>query len=328
MDRFCKANAAQAEYIERAVKAADTIGIVGHVRPDGDDVGSCLGLARYIGSVNPKADVRVFLEEFPDNFMFLAGADQVIHDFDTDFVPQLCFMLDCADEKRMGGAAKYFLTAGERICIDHHATNDGSIDAHMIVEPKRSSTCELLCTLIDMNGLDQAAAECLYLGIVHDTGVFKHSNTGFETMLYAGKLIELGARPHFVIDYTFYKKTYPQNRALGQVLLNSSLMADGRIIVSSFTNEEMRQYGVKPSDLDGCIDQLRVTEGVEAAAFIYQMPDGAFKVSLRSNGTVDVSRVAQLFGGGGHVKASGCEMEGTPEEIAQILCAEIVKQIR
>ena len=327
MDRFCKANAAEAAYIEKAVLGAEKIGIVGHIRPDGDDVGSCLGLARYIGTINPSAQVKVFLEEFPKDFMFLEGAGGVEHDFDTEYEPDLCFMLDCADKKRMGGAAKFFLAAGERICIDHHATNDGSIDAHMIVEPERSSTCELLCTLIDMNRLDRAAAESLYLGIVHDTGVFKHSNTGFETMLYAGRLIELGARPSFVIDYTFYKKTYPQNRALGQVLLNSHLELDGKVIVSSFTNDEMEAYGVKPADLDGCIDQLRVTEGVETAVFIYQMPDGKFKVSLRANGSVDVSRIAQLYGGGGHIKAAGCEMEGTPEEVSRVLCGEIAKQL-
>lgn len=324
---FHKANARMAQLVEERIMRAADIGIVGHIRPDGDDVGACLGLAGYIRAVNPEARVRVHLEEFPENFGFLEGADRVDHDFTADCSHDLCFVLDCADAARMGEAAKYFDGAAQRVCIDHHVTNGGIPGALMIVEPDRSSTCELICSLIDMDRLTQGAAESLYLGIVHDTGVFKHSNTGMETMVYAGRLIELGARPSFVIDNTFHKKTFAQNRALGRVLLNARQEFGGRVIVSVFTAGEMKEFGVRPADLDGFIDQLRVTEGTEVAAFIYELPTGVFKVSLRANGDVDVSRVAALFGGGGHVKAAGCDMDGTPEEICKALFAELAKQL-
>ncbi|MBQ9388202.1 MAG: bifunctional oligoribonuclease/PAP phosphatase NrnA [Lachnospiraceae bacterium] len=325
---FRKANAAAAQYIEEAILSADSIGIVGHIRPDGDDVGACLGMKGYIGIIKPSAKVTVYLQDFSKDFAFLRGAGEVVHDFSAETRHDLCFMLDCADMERMGEAGKYYEKAGKRICIDHHATNDGVFDSYEIINPERSSSCEVICTLIDMDRLDRETAECLYLGIVHDTGVFKHSNTSMETMIYAGKLIDLGASPSKIIDNTFYKKTFEQIRALGTALTKAKRLLDGKLIYSFFTNEMMKQANVSSMDLDGVIDQLRVTEGTEVALFIYEMPaGGSFKVSLRSNGPVDVSIIAKEFGGGGHVKAAGCEINGTPEDIALILAEKVKEQL-
>lgn len=327
-DFFCKANAAAAEYIEQAVLGAKDIGIIGHIRPDGDDVGACLGMKGYIGIINPSANVTVYLQEFSKDFAFLRGAEDVVHDFSTETRHNLCFMMDCADMARMGDAAEIFKNAEKRICIDHHATNDGVYDSYEIINPERSSTCEVICTLIDMDRLDRETAECLYLGIVHDTGVFKHSNTTKETMFYAGKLIELGASPAKIIDDTFYKKTFEQNQALGTALIKSKRLLGGKLIYSFFTNDMMKQANVASADLDGVIDQLRVTEGTEVALFIYEMPAGeSFKVSLRANGSVDVGAIAKLYGGGGHVKAAGCELKGSPDEIASILAEKVKEQL-
>lgn len=326
---FCKANYEAANYIEEKIMNAKTIGIVGHVRPDGDDVGACLGLARYIQIISGKKPV-VFLEEIAEEFKALSGASDICHDFSAEVSASLdlCFMVDCADTSRMGEAAKFFTGAKERICIDHHATNDGDAEGYAVIEPDRSSASEVVCTLIDMDKLDRAAAECLYLGIVHDTGVFKHSNTSMETMMYAGKLLSLGVNNSHIIDDTFYKKTYAQNRALGQALISSELAIDGKFIYSVFTREMMDEYLVRPSDLDGVIDQLRVTDGVKIAAFIYETKvPGTFKISLRANDEPDVASIAKVFGGGGHVKAAGCEITADPEEIVELLLVEAKKQL-
>ncbi len=327
-DMFRKANRPAAKVIEKAIKKAGKIGIVGHVRPDGDDVGACLGMAGYIRTIKPEASVTVFLEEFSKDFEFLAGAKDVCHDFSQDIHFDLCFALDCADSARMGEAAKYFTGADERICIDHHITNTGLEGAYCLINPERSSACEVVCTVIDMNRLSKQTAECLYLGIVHDTGVFMHSNTLNETMIYAGKLIELGAEPAFIIENTFYKKTFAQNKALGRALDNAMLLLDGKLIYSFFTKEMMEEMSVKSTDLDGVIDQLRVTEGTLVSAFIYWKGcEDAYKVSLRSKEAVNVGDIAVSFGGGGHAHAAGCELSGTPEEIAQIIAKEVEKQL-
>lgn len=329
---FCKANKKAADYIEEKIITARTIGIIGHIRPDGDAVGACLGLARYI-EINFGKKPVVFLESIPEDFKMLAGAEEVVTDFSSQESPaeaafDLCFMVDCSELKRMGDGAKYFSNANEKICIDHHATNDGEGEGFAVINPERSSASEVVCTLIDMDKLDVKAAECLYLGIVHDTGVFKHSNTSMETMMYAGKLISLGVNTSHIIDDTFYKKTYPQNRALGEALINAELALDGKFIYSIFTKRMMEEYFVSPSDLDGVIDQLRVTDGVKIAVFIYETKEaGTFKISLRANDEPDVAAIAQVFGGGGHVKAAGCEIVGEPSKIADMLIAEAAKQL-
>ncbi len=169
-------------------------------------------------------------------------------------------------------------------------------------------------------------AECLYLGIVHDTGVFKHSNTTKHAMTVAGDLIEKGARPYYVIDETFYKKTFAQNKLLGVALGNAIQYADGKITLSVLSKEDFKKTGTTKADTDGIVDQLRITEGTETAVFMYQLDDG-YKVSLRSNRIVDVSRIAVSHGGGGHIRAAGFSMMGDIREIVSLIVSEICMQL-
>ena len=316
-----------AAYIHEKIMAAGTIGLIGHVRPDGDAVGSCLGLKGYINTINPAAKVTVFLGEFSKDFDFLEGADEVCSDFSQEMELDLCFMLDCSDIKRMGDAAKYFLGAKEQICLDHHATGDDSYHGFIVKQADISSTSELVCTLIDMDKLSQGAAEALYLGIVHDTGVFKYDCTKRQTMEIAGKLLELGARSAYVIDETFYKKGFNQNRALGQVLLDAKLELGGRFIWSRFSCEQMKQFGISSLELDGFVNQLLLTEGAEIAAFMYELSEGSYKVSLRAKNFADVSVIAAKLGGGGHVKAAAFEMKEDGQKIIELIMDEAAKQL-
>ena len=174
----------------------------------------------------------------------------------------------------------------------------------------------MLYTLLDEAKISRAAAECLYTGIVHDTGVFKYNSTTRKTMEIAGALMEKGVNAAKIIDDSFYRKTYAQNRILGKALIGSTRILDGRCI-----------YGVDTNDLDGIIDQLRITEGVECAIFIYEKAFNEYKVSLRSNDYVDVSKVAAYFGGGGHIHAAGCTMQGHPRDVINNLTGHIEKQM-
>ena len=165
------------------------------------------------------------------------------------------------------------------------------------------------------------------MGIVHDTGVFKHTNTTRKTMETAGALLEKGIHSEDIIDRTFYKKSYVQNQILGRALLESIMVLDGRCIISAIKKKDMKFYGVEPSDLDGIVSQLRLTRGVEVAIFIYELETQSFKVSLRSNGRVDVSKVAVFFGGGGHTRAAGCDLQGSMYDVINNITAEIEKQL-
>ena len=146
-------------------------------------------------------------------------------------------------------------------------------------------------------------------------------------MEIAGALMEKGVNAAKIIDDSFYRKTYAQNQILGKALLGSTRILDGRCIFSVVSQKEMEFYGVDTNDLDGIIDQLRITEGVECAIFIYEKAFNEYKVSLRSNDYVDVSKVAGYFGGGGHIHAAGCTMQGHPRDVINNLTGHIEKQM-
>ena len=300
--------------------------IAGHIHPDGDCVGSCLGLKNYLSVIRPRAQVDIYLEKFSEDFGFLQGAGEVCHELPEREPYDVAFVLDCSDTERLGDAVKYFTAAKRRICIDHHITNEGFSDENIIC-PDASSTCEVLYSLMEDSFVNRAVAECLYTGIVHDTGVFKFSSTSARTMEIAGKLMEKGIDFGEIIDGSFYRKTYVQNQILGRALLESITFMDGKCIFSAIKKKDMDFYGVTSKDLDGIIDQLRLTEGVECALFLYETGPQQYKVSMRSQHVVDVSRIAAYFGGGGHVRAAGCTMNGSIHDVINNLAGHIAKEL-
>ena len=309
----------------REIENADSIAITGHINPDGDCIGSTLGMYNYITNNYPGKKVQVYLQEFPDVFMFLNGASEVKHETD-DEIYDLFMSLDCGDPDRFTPFAQYFETAKRTLCIDHHISNKGFGDV-CYVEPQACSAVEAIFKLLDEDKINQPCAEALYMGIVHDTGVFKHSNTTRSAMTIAGILIEKGARPSFVIDETFYKKTLTQNKLLGYALLGMKQFANGKIAHTLLTFEDFEKFGASKMDTDGIVDQLRLTSGTEVAFFMYQSGENEYKISLRANNIVNVSEIACSHGGGGHVKAAGCNIKGDPDKIVAEIVAEIEKQL-
>uniref|UniRef100_UPI004057B006 DHH family phosphoesterase n=1 Tax=Agathobacter sp. TaxID=2021311 RepID=UPI004057B006 len=291
-----------------------TVGISGHVRPDGDCAGSTLAVYNYIRTYYPDVEVDLYLEPIPDVFLFLKNADNICTHAEEEKAHDVFFVLDCSDEERLGKNVKYFMSAKHTICIDHHISNRGFAEDNYIV-PDASSTSELVFELMDAAKITKEIAECIYTGIVHDTGVFQYSCTSPRTMDIAGQMMEKGIDYPKIVDETFYKKTYNQNRILGQALLDSKLYLDGRCIITYLTKAQMEAFGCEPKHLDGIVNQLRVTKGTDVAVFLYENEDGSYKVSLRANGDFNVAEVACAFGGGGHVKAAGCTMEGQIEDI-------------
>lgn len=309
-----------------ALEQAKTVAIGGHVRPDGDCVGSCMGLYQYIKAVHPNVQVDVYLEAVPNSFYMFDVVNEILHEINEDKVYDLFVALDCASVDRLGFSQCLFEKAKATLCVDHHISNQGFADDNYIV-PEASSTSELIYNLIDKDAITTEIAECLYLGIVHDTGVFQYSCTSPETMEAAAQLMRKNIRASEIIDKTYYEKTYVQNQMLGKALQESCLLLDGKVIASHIEKETMDSNGVKPSDLEGIVSQLRVTQGVEVAIFMYELSKQEYKVSLRASGSVDVSRVAQYFGGGGHVKAAGLTMQGEAEHIVAKLTEQIQAQL-
>ena len=165
------------------------------------------------------------------------------------------------------------------------------------------------------------------MGIAHDTGVFQYSCTSPETMEVAAQLMRKGINGNEIIDRTYYEKTYVQNQILGKALIESMLVLDKRCIVSVVRLKEMEFFQAKPSDLEGIVSQLRQTKGVEVAIFLHEIELQTFKVSLRSKELVDVSKVAQYYGGGGHVRAAGVTMKGSAHDVINNLTLLIEHQL-
>lgn len=312
--------------LKRALQQIQTVAISGHIRPDGDCVGSCMGLYQYLKTWYPDLEVDVYLEEIPDSFHFIEAATDIKHEADPSKVYDLFIALDCGDAGRLGFSSVLFEGAKKTFCVDHHVSNQAFADENYIV-PEASSTSELVYRLMDVEKITTEIAECLYLGIVHDTGVFQYSCTAPETMEAAADLMRKGIRASEIIEKTFYEKTYEQNKLLGYALSNSERYLDNKCIYACITREDMNTYGVTPKELDGIVSQLRNTKGVEVAIFLYELGENEFKVSLRASGDVNVSKVAQVFGGGGHVKAAGVTIQGTAQEILEQLLEQIAMQL-
>ena len=308
------------------LQQAKTIAIGGHVRPDGDCVGACLGLYNYLKNARSDADIRVYLEQPPQVFSFLPGFDRLEAPDQNAGVFDVFIALDCGDSERLDEARPLFLGAKKKLCFDHHLSNVGYADQNEI-RPEASSTCEVLYEHFDKRYVDEAVAMAIYTGIVHDTGVFQYSCMSQATFGIVGELIGYGFDAAKIISESFYEKTYVQNQILGRALLESMLFMDGKCIASCVDRKMMDFYGVTSEDFDGIVNQLLVTKGCEVAIFMYQTGTLEFKVSMRSKGNVNVSEVATYFGGGGHARAAGCMMSGTYRDVLNNLSEHIEKQL-
>ncbi|MGN0343126.1 MAG: bifunctional oligoribonuclease/PAP phosphatase NrnA [Roseburia sp.] len=312
--------------LEEQLEGAVTVAIAGHVRPDGDCVGSTLAVYNYIKMYSPDIQVDLMLEPIPNIFKFLKNADKIDSEYNSQKIYDLFIALDCGDLGRLGNAASYFSGAKRTFCIDHHMSNQCFADVNYIY-PDASSTCELVFDLMDEDKITKEIAECLYVGMVHDTGVFQYSCTSSKTMNIAGRLMDKGIPFSEIVDQTYFQKTYEQNRILGKALVDSKRYLNGQCIVSVVTADDMREYQVLPKHLDGIVQQLRSTKGVDTSIFIYENEDGSYKVSMRSGGLVDVATLLMQYGGGGHKRAAGATMHQPPEELIPMLVEQVEKQL-
>ncbi len=313
--------------LEEVLEGVRTVGIGGHVRPDGDCVGSCIAVYLYLKKWFPQIRTDLYLESRRDVFSYLAGFDEIRTEAEEGKVYDLFITCDVSAMDRLAVAQELFENARRTVCIDHHVSNMGFADVNHI-RGDIGSVCEVLYPLMDKDKIDRDIATALYTGIAHDTGVFQYTCTTPETMRIAGELMKTGFDFSTIIDESFYQKTYLQNQVMGRVLAESIMLLDGKCIVGYLKRRDMNFYGVTGQDLEGIVSQLRLTAGIEVAVFLYELEQQRFKVSLRSTGDVDVSKVAVFFGGGGHIRASGCDMTGTLYDVINNLTSQISLQLQ
>ena len=310
--------------IDDVLKDVKSVGIAGHVRPDGDCVGSCMSVYNYIADNYPDVDLHVYLETIPSIFKFLKNTDKIEEATDEPQGFDLFICLDCREIQRLGKAGAYFKASKKTLCIDHQLGKVGFAETEYIV-PDDSSTCELVFRTMDEKKITKEIAECLYLGMVHDTGIFQYTCTTSETMRVAGVLMDKGIDYTRIVDETYNQKLYAQQLIMAKALLKSKLYLNDKVIISYITKEEMDEVGVLPRHLEGIVQQLRNTKGTEVAVFLYQTDDTGYKVSTRATGDVDLNVLARKFGGGGHAKAAGFSMHENPESSIRKIVAELEK---
>ena len=307
-------------------KDAKTIGISGHIRPDGDCIGSTGAMYLYLKKCLPNTQIKLYLEEPSEIFDCIASYPDIDSTFAFDGTFDVFIAIDC-EKSRLGEAEKLFDAAAKTINVDHHISNkDGCAKVNYVV-PSASSASELVYDLLDKEQIDVEIAKAIYLGIAHDTGVFQYSNTSPKTLRIVADLLEYEFDFPKMLDRTFYEKTYHQNQILGRALLESIIFMNRKCIMSAIDIKTMEFYKVTSKDLEGIVSQLRYTKEVECAIFMYEIEPQTWKVSLRSNGLVDVAKVAGFFGGGGHVRAAGVTMNGTSHDVINNLSGFIEKQL-
>lgn len=322
------------EHLEEQLVGVHSVAVAGHTKPDGDCIGSSLAVFNYLKAYHPKIKVGLYLEPIPNIFKFLTNSDEITSDFDRSdyfdhFEPiDLLIVLDCGDAGRLGKAAGLIQHAKRMICIDHHISNSGFGDESYIM-PQASSTSELVFDLLPKERITKQIAECIYAGIIHDTGLFQYSCTSPKTMRTAALLMETGIDFSDIVDKTYVQKTYEQNHILARAIENSRLHLDGACISSIITLEDMEACHVLPKHLEGISAHMRSTKGVEAAVFFYQKDENEYKISLRSSSdAVNVAEIAKCYGGGGHVRAAGASTADKPEECLEQILGQVEMQLK
>lgn len=319
-------------------KDANLIGITGHVNPDGDCVASTMAMWQFLKKCFPDKEIYVLLEEPAPIFAFIRGVSEILvmddktplSEEQKNLTFDLMIVIDTVLD-RTGNAYAYIERAGKVINIDHHISNPGQGDIS-VIDPEASASAQIVYELITCTPeyqamMDKEMAQTLYTGIIHDSGVLQYSNTSPKTLRIVADLIAYGFDFPRLIDETFYERTQVQSRITGKALLDAQLILGGMAVVSLIDLKTMREMGAQKKDLTGIVTQLRYIKGVEVAVFIYETKRRVYKVSLRSCGGVDVAGICSKFGGGGHVRAAGCTMEGDYKDIVQKISDQIAAEL-
>ena len=310
--------------LDKILEGARTIGIAGHVRPDADCVGSCLGMYHYIKTYFPDVEASVYLEPIPATYRFLADSKRIRQpNRGEDKVFDLFIVVDCGDIRRIGDSSVYFEKALRTFCVDHHISHGPFADANY-VDSEASSTCELLGDLMGEEKITKEIAECLYTGIVGDTGVFQYSCTHSSTMRMAGMLMDKGIDYPYIVNHTFFEKSWEEIQILSYSLQKAKRELNGKMYTCILTMDEINKNHASTGDLEGIVSELRNIQGCEVSAFLHENRDGSYKGSLRVGGLdINVAEIAGKYDGGGHAKAAGFTTKENPEDVMKELVEEI-----
>lgn len=306
----------------KKLKSEKDVGIITHVRPDGDAIGSALGLSLALTSLGIKN--AVYCDDvIPKKFSYLKGVENIKN---AILSHGAYIAVDCADGMRLGSFEEIFTKAKSTYNLDHHATNDRYAKVNYVVDT--ASNCENVYALAVELGakIDKDTANCLMTGLVTDTGNFRHKNVTDETLKTASELLKYGADLNGIVYKNFNEQSKERAKLFGRVMSKIRYFYDDKIAVITVFDRDLLETGALANETEGFIDFITGISGVEVSVCLMETAKDTFKVSLRARRT-DVSEVAGVFGGGGHVLASGCKIHGEYEEVVDRLVGVIKRYI-
>ena len=304
------------EQIAQRLRSAKRVLITSHMRPDGDAYGSALALCHALTALGIDAEICIE-SDIPSNLAFVEGIDRVKKKPQGEY--DLFVAVDCADEQRLGALSEEFFMAKRKkidtVNIDHHVSNTRFAKYNFV--RVCAANCMNVSKLIAYLGapFDKKTAEYLMIGLMTDSGHFSHDDVGEEAFSLAAKLVAAGVDVRYY-HYNLFKKQSKARAALyARTMSKIRYYFEDRFAVIVITKQAMEECGADQSMTEGFVDFPLNVDGVEVAASLMEVKKGQYRISLRSKEYADVNKIAGVYGGGGHVRASGCMLFGALEEV-------------
>jgi phosphoesterase RecJ-like protein len=310
------------------IERVDSIVLACHVNPDGDALGSMLGLAHGLRILGKEITV-LSQDGVPDIYTFLPGCDAVQSRLPETVSFPLAIVLDSGDISRIGPDVLTIINRSDKIIdVDHHISGDGFGDIR-VIDSTAASTAEIVFEFLKFLNVDIAEpiATCLFTGLITDTGSFRFQNTTGKTFRTGAELVDAGAKPSEIAEIVFDNRTLPATLVLGRALTSLQSAANGRVIWVKLTHADFVATGARDEDTEGIVNYARGVRGAEVGVFFREAVPGKIRISLRSHEGLDVSKVAGQYNGGGHRMASGCSFTGTLEDAERAVIQTILSQL-
>ena len=325
--------------IVNEIKLSKSIILTAHINPDGDALGSLLAFYFMIDDFCKKNNMEKmikivvddklpkYMRHFEDTeliWSYEKFGEEFKHNFQNDEKFDLFISLDCANEERYGKAIEIKKLSKKSINIDHHISNTEHADFNYVEDI--CSTGELLYQFLEIFEIElrEKIAKYMYLGIINDTGNFRHDNVTEHTFFVCSKLIGAGVNNHKIANIIF-EVSEKKVGFIGELYKNKKINEHYKFISYYLTQEKMKELGIEKDDTDGAAEMLLKIEGMELSLFVREDVDGSLKGSFRANDKYNVNKIASIFGGGGHIKAAGFKTHLSFEEILEKTYQELEK---
>lgn len=311
------------EKIIRQLEQSHDLLVVSHENPDGDAVGSLVAMALALNGIRKNVTL-LNVSPIPAVYRFLPEVDRIVRRIGPTTLFDTAVVLDCADLNRVGDAGERLDRIPVLINIDHHVTNSGF--GHLAwVDTEACSTAEIIYRFIKRMGIDitQEIATAIYTGILTDTGSFRFANTNRAAFSICDEMIAKGVDPYTVAQHVYGTYSLGRIKLLNLALDSIEISKNGKLSFMTLTRQMLKDTGTQPEDIDGMINYAKRIQNVRVAVLIQEGVNGGtsgsdthpFHVSLRSDGAVDVAKLAAAYGGGGHRRAAGFTIKGNLPEI-------------